>query len=80
MIGESSPIKARKPTMVKETLSELHRDDPVTHDSKFIVQRVSKVPQPVGQKGALGREVPAISTLLAGTIIAERTRRSRLVL
>ncbi|HET8671060.1 MAG TPA: hypothetical protein VFM05_10660, partial [Candidatus Saccharimonadales bacterium] len=38
---------------------------------KFIVQRLSKVPQLVGQKRALGREIPTISTLLAGTIIAE---------
>jgi hypothetical protein len=41
------------------------------------VQRVSKVPQPVAQKGALGREVPVISTLLAGTIIAENVPEVR---
>ena len=48
---------------------------------QFLVQRVSKVPQPAGQMRALGKEVMAISKLLAGTIIAENvTGSSRLVL
>ena len=39
---------------------------------KFIVQNLRKVPQPVGQKRALGSEkIRAISTFLAGTLIAE---------
>ena len=41
------------------------------HDFKFITQRLSKVPQPVEQKRAMGKEILAISTLLAGTIIAK---------
>jgi hypothetical protein len=54
-------------------MSERH--DPVS-TIKFIVQRVSKVPQPVGKKAALVGELPAISTLSGGTIIAEQRTRS----
>ena len=42
-----------------------------------MVQRVSKVPQPVGKSAHYGEEVPAISTLLAGTIIAENVPEVR---
>ena len=42
-----------------------------------MVQRVSKVPQPVGKSALYGEEVPAISTLLAGTIIAENVPEVR---
>jgi hypothetical protein len=41
----------------------------------FIVQRVSKVPQPVGPKRAVGKENLGISTLLAGTNIAETHKK-----
>lgn len=38
---------------------------------KFIVRRLSKVPQPVGQKRALLRKSPEFTWILAGTIIAK---------
>jgi hypothetical protein len=53
----------------------------LTNKSAFIIHSLSKVPQPIGQKRPLRREIPANSTLFGWHNHCEnRTRSSRLVL
>src|SRR5688500_262847 len=56
---------------MKEKLGVDFRNYVILDASAFIIPRLSKVPQPGGQKRALRKEIPANRRSLTGTNIAE---------